>query len=104
MMPYPHYQAGILAESPLDFSAYRPSRLIYLTRTRAIRPADKYSENLTRASAIHCRALLKQLLTDIPDNYLSDSSNNFVAYIYIRPLFIKKLSSISSIMRGQINF
>ncbi|WP_167360307.1 hypothetical protein [Pseudomonas anguilliseptica] len=25
MMPYPHYQAGILADSPGNFSAYRPS-------------------------------------------------------------------------------
>jgi len=25
MMPYPHYQAGILADSSVNFSAYRPS-------------------------------------------------------------------------------
>jgi len=25
MMPYPHYQARILADSPVNFSAYRPS-------------------------------------------------------------------------------
>jgi len=38
MMPYPHYQAGILADSPLNFSAYRPSHGASLMTCGSIRP------------------------------------------------------------------
>jgi len=48
--------------------------------------------------------VLKQSLTGIFANYPGYLQNNFTAHHYIRALFTKQLSSISSIMRGQINF
>jgi hypothetical protein len=101
MMPYPHYQAGILADSPVNFSAYRPSNGASLMACGAIRPMAQIARHGLNTNYLF---LLKQSLTGISANYSGYLQNNLSAYRYIRALFIKQLSSISSIMRGQINF